>query len=221
MTINIDKVLEQLKRVKGPDLKGNIVDLGLVSDLVVQGDKVVFSITVPAQLALQLEPMRAAAERAALGAEGVSKALVVLTASSGETKADAMPVRAAPLAFQAESVPPPMLGRAKTSPPPPPGTKIPVEGIGAIIAVASGKGGVGKSTTSVNMALALQANGLRVGMLDADIYGPSMPRLLGFPAGRRQARIAFSFRSKAMASRSCRWAFWSTRKRPWSGAARW
>ena len=62
-----------------------------------------------------------------------------------------------------------------------------VPGIGAIIAVASGKGGVGKSTTAVNIALGLAANGLKVGMLDADIYGPSMPRLLGIQAGRRQS----------------------------------
>ena len=66
-----------------------------------------------------------------------------------------------------------------------------VPGVGAIIAVASGKGGVGKSTVAANLALALKANGLRVGVLDADIYGPSMPRMLGIsgrpssPDGKR------------------------------------
>lgn len=187
VTIATDQILEQLKRVKGPNLTGNIVDLGLVSDIVVKNGQVTFSITVPAQLAAQLEPLRAAAEKAALAAPGVIQALVMLTADRAGAAAEPalQPVRSAPSAAQAAAVPPPMQGRAAPSPPTP-GTKVPVQGIGAIIAVASGKGGVGKSTTSANIALALQAGGLKVGILDADIYGPSMPRLLNV-SGRPQS----------------------------------
>ena len=162
-----DLVLEQLKRVKGPDLTGNIVDLGLVSDIVVSGDKVFFSITVPSDRAEELEPLREAAERAALGVDGVSKAGVVLTAAKKAGTPNPQPKPSPQPARQA----PPQGGDGPRKP-------AGIPGIGAIIAVASGKGGVGKSTTAVNLALALKSIGLKVGILDADIYGPSMPRLL-------------------------------------------
>jgi ATP-binding protein involved in chromosome partitioning len=145
-----ETVLEKLRSVRGPDMEGNIVDLGMVSDVFISDGKAYFSITVPAERAKELEPMRAAAERVVREIPGVKAAMVALTADQphGHRPAGGMP--------------------AKTG----------IPGVGSIIAVASGKGGVGKSTTSVNLALALQVNGLKVGLLDADIYGPSMPRLL-------------------------------------------
>jgi ATP-binding protein involved in chromosome partitioning len=184
-----EQVLDQLKTVTGPDFNSNIVDLGLVSDIFIADNKVFFSITVPAERAQELDPLRAAAERVVKNMPGVAGAIVALTAEKrgGPTSDDAVP-RPAPAAPQrpaqrpapAGAVPPPRVpaqpqsGHGHAAAP----VKSGVPGVGAIIAVASGKGGVGKSTTAVNLALGLQANGHRVGILDADIYGPSMPRLL-------------------------------------------
>ena len=176
MTVTKEIVVERLKTVNGPDFSGNIVDLGLVSDIFIADGKVFFSITVPAARAQEMEPLRAAAERVVKAISGVNGAVVALTA---EKKGGGMeaPVPQKPAAPR--PAPAPAARPAPHAPASQSQGKRGVPGIASIIAVASGKGGVGKSTTAVNIALGLAANGLKVGVLDADIYGPSMPKLLG------------------------------------------
>ena len=166
--ITKNQVLEQLKTIRGPDLEGNIVDLGMVSDIFISDAKAYFSITVPADRARELEPLREAAERVVKAIPGMKGALVSLTAEKKAGTPNPKPQPARPAASHSH-------GPASGARP----GKADIPGIKAIVAVASGKGGVGKSTTAVNLALALKANGLKVGILDADVYGPSMPRLLG------------------------------------------
>lgn len=163
MTVTREAVIDKLSTIKGPDFKDDIVTLGLVSEIFIADGKVFFSITVPADRAQELEPLREAAERAVKNLPGVESAVVALTAErqGGMGQAPAKPARS--------TAPRPSGAAAKAE----------IPGVGKIIAVASGKGGVGKSTTAVNLALGLKALGLGVGILDADIYGPSMPRLLG------------------------------------------
>ena len=157
--ITQQQVLDALASIKNPVGNGDIVSGGLVSGIFIANGKVFFSVTVPADKAQELEPLRMTAEKLVAQLPGVVSAVAALTgekiAASGKT---------APAPSHQHGRAPARQG---------------VPGVDAIIAVASGKGGVGKSTTAVNLALGLKALGLKVGILDADIYGPSMPRLMG------------------------------------------
>ncbi|MCB1528564.1 MAG: P-loop NTPase [Hyphomicrobiaceae bacterium] len=172
MTVSKTLVLDTLRRVKGPDLTDNIVDLGLVSEVLIKDARVYFSITVPAEKAQELEPLRRAAQKVVEEIDGVAGATAVLTAEAPRGTAGAQSPNGSPTA-------PAPVARNGAAPAPQPKAAAGVPGVKHLVAVASGKGGVGKSTTAVNLALGFLANGLKAGVLDADIYGPSQPRLLG------------------------------------------
>ncbi len=167
-------VLEALKAIADPDRGQDIVDLGMVSGLVVKDGNVGFAIEVDPQRGAEMEPLRKQAEEIVDKLPGVLSVTAVLTAhragsgNAAPTGPSAGPSAQAPAggpaAQQASGA-----GAANAL----------VPGVKSIVAVASGKGGVGKSTTATNMALGLASLGLSVGMLDADIYGPSQPRMMG------------------------------------------
>ncbi|MGV2068256.1 MULTISPECIES: Mrp/NBP35 family ATP-binding protein [Agrobacterium] len=170
--VSRSQVEKALEAVIYPGSGKSIVALGMVSEIFIADAKAYFSITVPADKAAEMEPLRLAAEQAAKSVEGIVGAVVALTADRKPGQQ-----QPAPAARPAAAT-----GRPAQQPG---SSKVGVPGVRAIIAVASGKGGVGKSTTAVNLALGLQSLGLKVGMLDADIYGPSLPRLLKI-SGRPQ-----------------------------------
>ena len=152
------QVLQALRGVEDHG-RGDLVSLGMIAGLAIKSGHVGFTIEVDPARGPALEPLRRAAEKAVEALPGVLSVSVVLAAHSSKVQAP----------------PPPKAAHAH-----PTGTaKISLPNVRFVVAIASGKGGVGKSTVAANLALALAGKGLRVAMLDADIYGPSQPRMLG------------------------------------------
>ncbi len=159
------EVRAALATVIDPDKGNDIISLGMVSGMQLREGHVAFAIEVERARGPKLEPLRKAAEKAVEALPGVLSVTAVLTAEKPPEAGPKRPAAAAPRAATPSLAPE----------------------VGAIIAVASGKGGVGKSTTAVNLALGLATLGLKIGVLDADIYGPSIPRMLGI-SGRPVSR---------------------------------
>lgn len=157
MSLTREAVLAVLKDFTDPISGQDIVSAGLVRALTVEGGAVRFVVEVDPAVAEKIEPVRARAETALRALEGVESVSAIMTAHS------------------AKQAPPDLKPNRRAEPKGP--EKIP--GVDRILAIASGKGGVGKSTVASNLACALVAEGRRVGLLDADVYGPSQPRMLG------------------------------------------
>ena len=161
MSIDREMILATLSRIALPD-GGDLVSRDMVRALTVDGASVRFVLEVAdPEIARRMEPARQAAEAAVRALPGVSAVSVVLTAHGPAAKPSAPPT------LKIGGHPTPQAGPQR------------VAGVDRILAVASGKGGVGKSTVSSNLAVALARQGRRVGLLDADIYGPSQPRMMG------------------------------------------
>src|SRR5213594_4343726 len=148
MQVEQTSVLEALKVVKDPDLHRDIVSLGFIKELKIDGGRVAFTIELTTPACPVKDQMRDQARAAVMQLPGVSAVDVQMSARVRE-------------AVGAD------------------GSRQPVPGVKNVIAVGAGKGGVGKTTVAVNLAVALAKSGGRVGLIDGDIYGPNVPIMLG------------------------------------------
>jgi ATP-binding protein involved in chromosome partitioning len=155
-------LLDALREIVDPATGTDIVSAGVVEALTLDSGRVHVSLLTDRAHAQAMEPVRAAVEARLARAPGVTDVTVVLTGARATPANPEQPSRSTHGQGRAGAERPMLLPEAR-----------------AVIAVASGKGGVGKSTVAVNLAVALAQSGLQVGLLDADIYGPSLPRMLG------------------------------------------
>jgi ATP-binding protein involved in chromosome partitioning len=166
-------VAKALGEVRDPASQKSVTEAGMIEGLAVRGGHVTFAIEVPPERGAMSEPLRKACEAAVEKLPGVLSVSAVLTAHRERGARPApRPGRPGPSPVAQGR----QHGHAHTHDAP--NVAKGLTGVKSVIAVASGKGGVGKSTVAVNLALGLSVLGLKVGLLDADIYGPSVPRLL-------------------------------------------